>query len=99
MPHHRKRGSALLPALALLGGAVWLVRRYRSEIREAAEAGMDRIQASRVRHGGYAAFAHDDGGPVRQAGREEMRDPPRRWDLQDETADESFPASDPPSSY
>ncbi|WP_439645923.1 hypothetical protein [Limimaricola cinnabarinus] len=56
-------------------------------------------------HGSHAAagalgrsFAHDDG-PVRQAGREEMRDPPRRWDLQDETVDESFPASDPPSSY
>jgi hypothetical protein len=36
---------------------------------------------------------------VRQAGREEMRDPPRGWDRVDETSDESFPASDPPARY
>jgi hypothetical protein len=36
---------------------------------------------------------------VRQAGREEMRDPPRDWDRVDETSDESFPASDPPARY
>lgn len=98
MRHHRRRGPALLPTLALLGGAIWLARRYRGEIRGMAEAGMDRMQGT-SHHGGGAAFAHDEGGPVRQAGREEMRDPPRCWDLQDETADESFPASDPPSSY
>lgn len=38
-------------------------------------------------------------GPVRQAGPEEMRDPPREWDKVDEAADESFPASDPPATY
>lgn len=38
-------------------------------------------------------------GEVRQAGPEEMRDPPGRWDPVDETADESFPASDPPGTY
>jgi hypothetical protein len=37
--------------------------------------------------------------PVRQAGPEEMRDPPRSWDRVDETSDESFPASDPPARY
>jgi hypothetical protein len=34
---------------------------------------------------------------VRQAGKDAMRDPPREWDALDETADESFPASDPPA--
>jgi hypothetical protein len=37
--------------------------------------------------------------PVRQAGPEEMEDPPREWDRVDETSDESFPASDPPARY
>ncbi|MWD27947.1 hypothetical protein E0K89_010720 [Aquicoccus sp. SCR17] len=36
---------------------------------------------------------------VRQAGREEMKNPPRHWDRVDEIADESFPASDPPGTY
>lgn len=37
--------------------------------------------------------------PVRPAGPESMRDPPRRWDKVDEAVDESFPASDPPANY
>ena len=36
---------------------------------------------------------------VRQAGPEQMRDPPKQWDEVDEMSDESFPASDPPSSH
>jgi hypothetical protein len=35
--------------------------------------------------------------PMRSAGPEFMRDPPKEWDSVDEAADESFPASDPPS--
>jgi hypothetical protein len=34
---------------------------------------------------------------VRPAGPESMRNPPKDWDKVDEAADESFPASDPPS--
>lgn len=37
--------------------------------------------------------------PVRPAGPESMRDPPKRWDKVDEAVDESFPASDPPANY
>jgi hypothetical protein len=36
---------------------------------------------------------------VRDAGSEAIQDPPRNWDLVDEQADESFPASDPPANY
>lgn len=36
---------------------------------------------------------------VRDAGPEAMDHPPRRWSLEDQQADESFPASDPPGNY
>jgi hypothetical protein len=39
----------------------------------------------------------DAPGPVRSAGREAMRDPPKEWDEVDEALDATFPASDPPS--
>ncbi len=55
-------------------------------------------------HARAAAFsrsgADDVGeGTVRTAGPEAMRDPPRDWSQTDESSDESFPASDPASSY
>lgn len=37
--------------------------------------------------------------PVRPAGPDAMRDPPKKWDKVDEESDESFPASDPPTNY
>jgi len=36
---------------------------------------------------------------VRDAGPETMTSPPQSWSRTDETIDESFPASDPPSTY
>jgi hypothetical protein len=47
-----------------------------------------------------AAFAGNQGdASVRDAGPEAMRDKPKRWSKTDEASDESFPASDPPSTY
>jgi hypothetical protein len=36
---------------------------------------------------------------VRDAGPESMRDKPNNWGRTDERSDQSFPASDPPSTY
>ena len=54
--------------------------------------------------GGLIAKAIGDSGSshhcyVRPAGPREMSAPPRDWDRVDEAVDESFPASDPPSTY
>jgi len=51
-----------------------------------------------------AAFADGEAGDhnfaqVRNAGVEGMRSNPKHWDKVDDASDESFPASDPPSTY
>ncbi|MGX0878226.1 NADH:ubiquinone oxidoreductase subunit 3 (subunit A) [Roseovarius sp. MBR-154] len=48
---------------------------------------------------GAASSARRSDSGVRPAGPETMEDRPRSWDMVDERADESFPASDPPGTY
>lgn len=60
---------------------------------------------------GYALFKHFNKGEnaalagdgnfsqVRDSGPEHMTTPPAKWSKTDEAIDESFPASDPPSTY
>ena len=52
----------------------------------------------------HAAFADGEAtdrnfSQVRSAGTEGMRSDPKNWDRTDQASDESFPASDPPSTY
>lgn len=75
--------------LALAGAAGYAFYRYAQRRRDDAPK---------------AAFAAGEGGAenfsqVRNAGPEAMRDQPRHWSKADEASDESFPASDPPSTY
>jgi hypothetical protein len=79
--------SGLAAAGALLGGAFLLM------------TGRDPRKPRLARHGGRPRMARGRDPRVRQAGPEEMRDPPQGWDRVDETSDESFPASDPPARY
>lgn len=79
--------AGLGAAGGLAAGIIGLVvsRRYRRD---------DFIPAPALKGDGVPG-AVGASGNVRSAGREEMRDPPRKWDRVDETSDESFPASDP----
>jgi Tfp pilus assembly protein PilV len=45
------------------------------------------------------AAGTDQARTIRDAGPAEMALPPRSWDIVDQQADESFPASDPPGNY
>lgn len=75
--------------LAVAGAAAYALYRYAT--RDPA-------------HEGKVAFANGEtNGPnfskVRHAGPEGMRSDPPEWDKIDQASDESFPASDPPSTY
>jgi len=57
------------------------------------------FRKNRTQDEGEAAPVYSSG-VVRNAGPEELKDPDgRAWDKVDEQSDESFPASDPPSTY
>ncbi len=81
--------SLLLSALGSAAIFYWVRHRQREDAREdpaAAFAGMG---------GAAGSFTH-----VRDAGPHHMRDGDAQdWDQTDESSDQSFPASDPPSNY
>ena len=79
----------MLLKLAVAGAAAYALYRYTTRERP---------------HDGRVAFASGEtSGPnfakVRHAGPEGMRSDPPEWDKIDQASDESFPASDPPSTY
>ncbi len=75
-----------LAAASIAGYALYrYASRARSELTPAAFA---------VGEGGDTSFAQ-----VRNAGPDAMRSDVDDWDKVDEAVDESFPASDPPSTY
>ncbi|SFP88354.1 hypothetical protein [Tranquillimonas alkanivorans] len=98
MRYGRNQTKTLLPIALLLGATALLVYAGREQRRAARDhVPRPRMLRAPARRPDGVAIRGD--GPVRQAGPEEMRDPPRHWDRQDEAVDESFPASDPPANY
>jgi hypothetical protein len=79
--------AGIAAAGALLGGALLLL------------TGRDPRTPRIARRSGGRPGRRPPNAPVRPAGAKQMRDPPKTWDRVDETSDESFPASDPPSTY
>lgn len=77
----------LLPLIAIGAAAYAYSRRSRSGSAQSPAA--------------FAEGQPENGdNPVRDAGPDAMRDPPRaEWESVDQSSDESFPASDPPATY
>jgi hypothetical protein len=79
--------AGIAAAGALLGGAFLLL------------TGRDPRMPRIARRSGRRPYRRPPNAPIRQAGAKQMRDPPESWDRVDESSDQSFPASDPPSTY
>jgi hypothetical protein len=87
-------GVAAAAAAGLGYYAVQLLRRrggWRWRGSDVPRAG----SAALAGEGAEGAVGHT--GAARDAGANQMRDPPERWSATDEAVDESFPASDPPA--
>lgn len=76
--------------LALAGVAGYAFYKYAT--RESGDG--DRVALASGEAAPTGSFTH-----VRNAGPEAMRDKPDQWQSVDQASDESFPASDPPSTY
>ena len=76
-----------LPLLLVAGAGMLALSAVKGAKRAQA---MEAAERTRVKRGE---------GPIRAAGPEAMEFPPKRWDMVDEQADQSFPASDPPGNY
>ncbi len=74
--------------LALTGAAGYALYKYAT-----------RDVDSQAAYAGGAKSSDDNFSKVRDAGPQEMSNAPRTWNKVDEASDESFPASDPPSTY
>lgn len=108
MPSHRPSSSPIA-TWVLVGAAAALVAWMMSRrAARAVEGAAGRDTASGIPTGlaaispAVAAEAEEipNSDFVRPAGPEAMRDPPRRrWTIEDEASDQSFPASDPPGTY
>lgn len=88
----RRRGGLAwgraLPVLLVAGAGMPALSAAKGARRAAALEAAERTRVARRREG-----------PVRAAGPGAMEFPPDRWDMVDEQADQSFPASDPPGNY
>jgi hypothetical protein len=74
--------------LALAGAAGYAFYKYATKDAEGQAA-----------FAGGASSGDDNFSKVRDAGPQEMSNAPKTWNKVDEASDESFPASDPPSTY
>lgn len=85
-----RKGPILAAGAAVLGAgaALFAWQRNRSGEKEQPAPAHSRGKA--------APGPVGKSGAARSAGPEAMRDPPERWDREDQASDESFPASDPP---
>lgn len=78
--------------LSAVGGYLFL---NRSPVKKKQDDGVNHPAPAFAGQGGHK----DSPVHVRDAGPADMRDKPKKWDKIDQASDESFPASDPPSTY
>lgn len=74
--------------LALTGAAGYAFYKYAT-----------RASDDQTAYAGGLKSRQDNFSKVRDAGPQEMSNAPKTWNKVDEASDESFPASDPPSTY
>ncbi|SEO76216.1 hypothetical protein SAMN04490248_111103 [Salinihabitans flavidus] len=93
----RKRGNVINQTAQQIDPA----GRHRVDVNANTEGGLNTKQPGHLPEDlpAQGPDPQQDRKSVRDAGTEEMENPPKRWDEVDEENDESFPASDPPANY